>query len=86
MFGRKGAGRDELDTPCDVTVDGSGFVYVSEGGNHCVSVFTYEGGFVTSFGRWGGSPGEFHHPYGLAVDSSGVVYMCDYNNYRIQTF
>ena len=65
----------------------SGLVYVSEGGNHRVSVFTSEGGFVTSFGRQGSGPGQFDRPRGLAVDSSGVVYVCDHkNNYCVQIF
>ena len=61
-------------------------VYVSEWGNHRVSVFTSEGQFVTSFGGLGEGPGQFVYPYGLAVDSSGVVYVCDGSNNRIQLF
>ena len=33
--------------------------------SHCVSVFTTEGQFVTSFGRKGAGPGEFNSPKGL---------------------
>ena len=61
-------------------------MYVSEYGNDRVSVFTSEGGFVTSFGRQGSGPGQFDDPYGLAVDNSGVVYVCDYGNKRVQIF
>jgi tripartite motif-containing protein 2/3/tripartite motif-containing protein 71 len=46
-------------------------VYVSEGDNHRVSVFTSEGRFVMTFGREGEGPGEFKCPYGLAVDNNG---------------
>jgi tripartite motif-containing protein 2/3/tripartite motif-containing protein 71 len=86
MFGRRGRGRQELYSPVGVAIDTSDMVYVSEGGNHRVSVFTSEGQFVMTFGKWGKGPGEFEHPLGLAVDSNGVVYVCDIANDRVQVF
>ena len=86
MFGRRGQGRGELTRPNNVAVDTSGMVYVSEDGNHRVSVFTSEGQFVTSFGRKGKGPGEFQYPHGLAVDNNGVVYVCDRYNNRVKVF
>ncbi len=53
---------------------------------HCISVFTSEGQFLTSFGQEGRGPGEFKYPRGLAVNVSGVVYVCDRDNYRVQLF
>ena len=84
---RKGTGRAELGWPCGIAVDTSGLVYVSEGENHRVSVFTSEGGFVTCFGRKGKGTGEFCFDSfsGLAVDNTGVVYVCDSRN-RVQVF
>ena len=62
-------------------------VYISEGySNQCVSVFTSEGHFLTSFGEEGTEPGKFRFPSGLAVDSSGFVYVCDYGNNCVQVF
>jgi tripartite motif-containing protein 2/3/tripartite motif-containing protein 71 len=86
MFGRYGLGRGELAYPAGVAIDTSDMVYVSEGGNHRVSVFTSEGQFVMAFGRRGVGPGELVHPYGLAVNDSGVVYVCDVDNNRVQVF
>ena len=87
MFGRRGKGRGELDTPFYVAVDTSDMVYVSEYYyNNRVSVFTSEGQFVMSFGQKGAGQGEFQTPYGLAVDNSGVVYVCDSGNNRVQVF
>jgi len=77
MFGRWGHGRGELFFPVGVGVDTSDLVYVSELGNHRVSIFTSEGQFVTIFGKMGPGPGELYHPCGLAVDNSGVVFVCD---------
>ena len=86
MFGRRGQGRGKLASPLCVAVDTSGMVYVSENGNHHVSVFTTDGQLVISFGRKGEGPGEFSSPRGLAVDNSGVVYVCDRDNDRVQVF
>ena len=79
MFGRCGQGSGELAWSYYVAVDTSDMVYVSEVDNHCVSVFTTKGQFVTSFGRKAAEPGEFNHPIssGLAVDNNRVVYVCD---------
>jgi tripartite motif-containing protein 2/3/tripartite motif-containing protein 71 len=86
MFGRPCLGGRYLHYPLVVAIDTSDLVYVSEWGNHHVSVLTSEGQFVMSFGREGPGPGEFKYPNGLAVDSDGVVYVCDEFNNRIQVF
>ena len=70
LLGSGGKGRGELDWPIGVCIDTSDLLYVSEGGNCRVSVFTSEGHFVRSFGEGLGTP------HGLAVDDNGVVYVC----------
>ena len=79
-------GRRELYDPRGIAVDTNGMVYVSELGNHRISVFTSEGHYVTSFGEKGKGQGQFKFPSGLAVDNNGVVYVCDYNNNSVQVF
>ncbi len=71
-FGRKGTSKGELDWPRGIAVDGSGLVYVSVYNNHHVSVFTSEGGFVTSFTE---GVTKLNAPRGIAVGSNGVVYV-----------
>ena len=61
-------------------------IYVSDGGNHRVSVFTSDGQFVRSFGSKGSGTGQFSSPHGLAFDSSGHLYVCDYDNKRIVVY
>ena len=76
----------KLDEPHSICVD-SEFVYVSEwGSKHCVSVFTKQGKFITSFGKKRSGDGQFSYPSGLAFDSDGVLYVCDINNIRVQVF
>ena len=65
--------RGQLDGPCGIAVDTNGMVYVAEGDNYRVSVFTSVGEFVTTFSR-----GQSHR--GLAVDNCGVICVCDCDN------
>ena len=82
MFGRLDSGRDELKWPIGIALDPSNeHVYVSVLG--CISVFTRDGQFVTSFDA---DVARFY-PRGLAVDNCGVVYVCDFGgNKSIQIF
>ena len=75
----------KLSQPHSICVD-SEFVYVSEWEIDCVSVFTKQGKFITSFGKGGSGDGKFNNPTGLAIDSDGVLYVCDFSNSRIQVF
>ena len=60
-------------------------MYISEYGNHRVSVFTTEGQFVTSLGQEGDGLGEFKCLGNLAVHND-ILYVCDRYNHRIQSF
>ena len=59
---------------------------MTESFNSCVSVFTCEGKFLTSFGTRGAGPGQINNPCGIAVDKNGVVYVADSRNNRLQSF
>ena len=80
MFGRLGVNRGELKGPYGVAMDSSGRVYISERGNHRVSVFTSGSRFLASFDNHRSGLGCFSYPRGLAVDANGVVYVCDTKN------
>ena len=75
----------KLSGPWGVCVVGQ-YVYVADRGGDCVSVFTTEGGYVTSFGQRGGNEDDFNSPKGVCVDKDGFVYVCDYLNNRVQVF
>ena len=58
-------------------------VYVAEGGNHRISVFTTDGVFIRHIGHQGSGEGEFNNPYGITVDMLGNLYVSDTGNNRV---
>ena len=81
-FSKKG--NDQLYGPSGVCVVDQ-FVYVVDCCD-CVSVFSRDGQFVTSFGKEGNKEGEFDCPDGICVDCDGFVYVCECLNNRVQVF
>ena len=78
----KPADKGKLNQPVGITCD-SDYVYVSEHGGQCVSVFTVTGDFVCSFGGRGGGEGEFFNPFGVSVDRDGFLYVCDQSGIQV---
>ncbi|XP_070550076.1 tripartite motif-containing protein 2-like [Ptychodera flava] len=80
-------GQNELIDPWGIgisPVDGN--VYVTDGGGHCVRVYTKHGKFLRSFGLKGKGEGKFKGPWGVVISSTGMVFVADYSNQRIQVF
>ncbi|MET0773756.1 MAG: PQQ-binding-like beta-propeller repeat protein [Candidatus Limnocylindrales bacterium] len=79
-WGASGAGDGELDfggTLPSIAVASDGLVYVTEAGNHRVSVFQPDGTFVRHIGSFGDLPGQFLRPFEVMTDSVGNVYVMD---------
>jgi DNA-binding beta-propeller fold protein YncE len=73
--------------PGDLTADRERKrIYVVETGNHRVSVFDFEGGFLKTIGGEGQGPGEFARPTGLWVRKDGGLVVADNGNHRLQLF
>jgi sugar lactone lactonase YvrE len=70
MWGRKGAGPGEFDTPHGLLLDAQGRLLVADRGNSRVQVFDQEGKFITEWKQWG-------RPSGIALDRQGMLYAAD---------
>jgi sugar lactone lactonase YvrE len=79
--------------PYGASVDGSGHLYVADGGNNTVREVTTGGGVTTIAGSGGlpagssdgaGGAARFSNPAGTAVDGSGNVYVADAGNSTIR--
>lgn len=77
---------DSLSQPSDVAVAGDGKIYVVDGVNSKVRVFSPNGRALASFGSAGAGPGEFKNPLGIDIDRSGRIYIADAGNHRVQIF
>ncbi len=85
----KGFGRSKaisLAMPTDVTVGENSNVYVVDGVNNRILVFSKAGEFVSSFGGFGNSSGQFNSPLGIATGKNGTIYIADTGNKRVQIF
>lgn len=75
-----------LRTPSDVAVSDQGRIYIVDGVNHAVKVFSSSGQKLFSFGSQGNGNGQLQYPLGIDIDHSGTVYIADSGNHRIQMF
>ena len=80
-------GQGKLQYPKDVLVHSSGLVYVADGENHRIAVFSQEGELFCTFGTRGRGKGEFQWPSSLAASPDGHhLYVSDCGNHRFQVF
>ena len=77
---------DNLSQPSDVTVSKDGRIYVVNGVNNQIRVFSQNGKFLSAFGTDGSAKGEFRNPLGIDVNKSGNVFVADSGNHRVQKF
>jgi outer membrane protein assembly factor BamB len=84
-WGRQGAGPGEFDVSRvddnagngDIAVAPDGRVYVADGSNHRVQVFSPDGEFLSQFGSFGTEPGQFGSIEEIVVAPDGSVYVRD---------
>ena len=75
----------ELNLPRDATIGPDGNLYVVDGGNFRVQVFSPQGEFLRSFGAIGRQSGQFSRPKGIGADADGNIYVADtaFGNFQI---
>ena len=73
--------------PTDVTWDGQGNIYISDGYiNSRVAKYDKNGQWVKQWGGPGSGPSQFNTVHSIASDNSGKIYTADRGNRRIQVF
>jgi DNA-binding beta-propeller fold protein YncE len=77
---------DQLKQPSEVAVSKDGQIYVVDGVNNRIRIFSSRGAPVSSFGLEGAGDGEFKYPLGIDIAASGRVYVADSGNHRVQIF
>ena len=74
-----------LSFPTSLTINNN-LVYVTEEGNHRVSIFDTNGTFIHCFGKRGSGEGKFNVPRGITTDTFGNLYVSDTCNDRIVVY
>lgn len=75
-----------LKQPSGAVVGRDGRIYVVDGVNNRIAVFSPSGEFLYNFGKGGNEKGELHFPLGIAVDKANRIYVADSGNSRVQVF
>lgn len=78
------AGAGALAMPTDVAIGAAGRLYVVDGGNNRIVIYSPDGDYIKSVGREGKGNLEFAGPIGIGTDTTGHVYVADSGNHRIQ--
>ncbi|TAE25398.1 MAG: hypothetical protein EAZ91_19000 [Cytophagales bacterium] len=90
--GTPGSAANELNGPFGLFVDGTGNIYVSEGGNNRIQKFPptstngTNGSTVAGTGTAGLAANQFDGPLSVYVDGTGNLFVADQLNNRIQKF
>jgi predicted membrane-bound mannosyltransferase/DNA-binding beta-propeller fold protein YncE len=70
-----------------ITVDQTGWVYITDPEGHRVIVFeSNAGNFVHTWGSYGSEAGQFNLPTGIVSDAQGHIWVSDSGNNRILRF
>lgn len=88
VFGKKGSGARDLNTPGYIVADREDRVIVSDMLNHRLQVLRFNRNSLQlrqerSIGCFGDSPGQFSFPRGVALTQTGLLLVCDSGNNRI---
>lgn len=70
--------------PAGLALDEEERLYVSDEGEHTVTVLTREGQTLRRWGKQGSKPGELNRPSHLAFDHEGHLWVSDTRNHRVQ--
>ena len=81
-FSSRGCNPSQVSYPFSIIIDNN-LVYVSDCGNHRISIFDTNGRFIHSFGKYGRGQGAFYTPRSITVDSLGNLYVSDSHNNRL---
>ena len=76
----------ELKQPSEVAVSKDGKIYVVDGVNNRIRIYSSRGVPVSSFGVEGAGDGEFKYPLGIDIPDAGRVFVADSGNHRVQIF
>ena len=76
----------QLKEPSEVAASKDGQIYVVDGVNNRIRIYSSRGAPLSSFGTEGADEAQFKYPLGIDIPDSGRVYVADSGNHRVQIF
>ena len=70
----------------EVQIDGSGQIYISDGINQCIHLYSSKGKFIRKIGRKGKGPGEYQYIWGIKITKGDSLVVYDGIQYRITIY
>jgi len=88
-FGEKGTGLGKFNKPYGIEATADGKIYITEEGNHRISILQNNKGNILPlkvFGGYGTGHNKFRAPKNCAIDLNGNIYVIDSGNNQIKKF
>lgn len=85
QFGARGIGKGKILDVSSLERIGDR-LYILDGIQSKVLVYSTKGDFLFEFGGLGTTPGKFSHPYSMQADGKGFIWILDTDNSRIAVF
>ena len=82
---RMGTGYSEFNIPLGVAFDKAGRVYITDGPNDRIQVFTEDGEYIAQFGDKEGD-GRLKFPSAVCIDKNDILYVTEVDNHCISAF
>ena len=86
VWGGKGNGPGQFQSPQGISVDPAGFLYVADTGNQRIQKLDAMGRFIGEIGGFGWEKEQFDHPVALCASNGLDVFVADYYNQRIERY
>ncbi|WP_424358551.1 OmpL47-type beta-barrel domain-containing protein [Methanocella sp. MCL-LM] len=85
-FGTRGWENGQLMYPFGITINSTGYIYVTDTNNGRVQVFDSNGNYLDEFGTYGTGDSQFLNALGVAVNSTGRAYVVDADSHSVKVF
>lgn len=82
----KGSGPGEMDGPRDAKVSAVGEIYVADGNNGRIQVFSGDGDYLRAWGGKGSGRGRLLRPHCVDLGPNGTVYVVDVDNNKVLVY
>ncbi|MFZ2323377.1 MAG: 6-bladed beta-propeller [Ignavibacteriaceae bacterium] len=77
---------DDIGKVNDIQIDSQGQIYVSDGINQCIHLFSSKGKFLRKIGKKGEAPGEYQYIWGIQITKGDTLIVYDGVQYRVTIY